>query len=62
MTTHNASSFLPLPPPSTALQDYWNWLDFFIVIVGIIPLVLPDAANFTMFRTFRGKRCLNDTI
>lgn len=34
-------------------NDTWNWLDFFIVMVGVIPLLIPDFANFTMFRTFR---------
>lgn len=34
------------------LRDYWNWLDF-IVVLGSILAYLPNFSNVTILRTFR---------
>lgn len=36
----------------TYLSEYWNWIDFIVVITGILS-VFPQMANFSGLRTFR---------
>ena len=42
------------------LRDYWNWLDFIVVVVGIMEQVQPDASTGDMksLRTLRVLRPL----
>jgi hypothetical protein len=39
------------------LGDRWNWLDFFIVIIGFVGMI-PGVGNFSALRTFRVLRPL----
>ena len=34
------------------LRDYWNWLDFLVVVTGLIAFA-PNVGNFSILRTFR---------
>lgn len=36
----------------TYLSDTWNWIDFIVVITGLLS-VFPQMANFSGLRTFR---------
>jgi hypothetical protein len=37
---------------NTYLRDPWNWLDFIVVVTGLLTLV-PNMANVSVIRTFR---------
>ncbi|KAJ1474353.1 Ion transport protein-domain-containing protein, partial [Baffinella frigidus] len=40
------------------LSNSWNWLDFFIVCVGMIEILIPNAGNLTSLRALRVMRPL----
>lgn len=40
------------------MSTYWNWLDFFIVIIGIIDLFPGESSNLSSLRSFRVLRPL----
>lgn len=42
----------------TYLANGWNWLDFFIVCVGLIEIIVPNAGNLTALRALRVMRPL----
>ena len=43
--------------PGSYLRDYWNMLDFFVVVLGLLGY-LPGVANFSGIRTVRVLRPL----
>jgi len=43
--------------PGSYLRDYWNWLDFMVVVIGLIG-TMPGMGNFSSLRTFRVMRPL----
>ena len=40
------------------LRDSWNWLDFFVVIIGIVELSFSNMVNLKALRAFRVLRPL----
>eukprot|EP00286_Rhodomonas_abbreviata_P000279 CAMPEP_0181291404 /NCGR_PEP_ID=MMETSP1101-20121128/1948_1 /TAXON_ID=46948 /ORGANISM="Rhodomonas abbreviata, Strain Caron Lab Isolate" /LENGTH=1755 /DNA_ID=CAMNT_0023395791 /DNA_START=9 /DNA_END=5276 /DNA_ORIENTATION=- len=44
--------------PKTYLKEAWNWLDFFIVIVGILDFLPGSFSNLSSLRTLRVMRPL----
>ena len=35
------------------LKDAWNWLDFTVVLTGILTVILQSSSNVSVLRTFR---------
>ncbi|EKX46067.1 hypothetical protein GUITHDRAFT_55688, partial [Guillardia theta CCMP2712] len=40
------------------LSDPWNWLDFVVVVTGLITLIVPSSGKFSFLRTVRVLRPL----
>jgi voltage-dependent calcium channel L type alpha-1D len=40
------------------LRDYWNWIDFLVVVVGILEFILKNAFKLRYLRALRVLRPL----
>jgi len=44
--------------PDAYLMDYWNWLDFIVVVAGWLPYITKESAGLGFLRLFRVLRPL----